>query len=75
MILVHNIKWDEVDYDETDIEVIQQFNELPTDCLLDWKETNDEEVEDYLTDRFGWAVSTFDITLLDDNYTIIETIK
>jgi len=75
MIFLKNIKWDEVDYDETDIEVIQQFNELPTDCLLDWKETNEEEVEDYLTDKFGWAVSTFDITLLDDNYTIIETIK
>lgn len=75
MILVHNIKWDEVDYDETDIGVIQQFNELPTDCLLDWKETNEEEVEDYLTDKFGWAVSTFDITPLDDNYTIVETIK
>ena len=75
MIFLKNIKWDEVDYDETDIEVIQQFNELPTDLLLDWKETIDDDVEDYLTDRFGWAVSTFDITLLDDNYTIIETIK
>ena len=75
MIFLKNIKWDEVDYDETDIEVIQQFNELPTDLLLDWKETIDDDVEDYLTDRFGWAVSTFDITLLDENYTIIETIK
>ena len=64
-ILVNNIKWDEVDYDETDIEVINQFKELPTECELDLDNATDEQIEDYLCNTFGWAVSTFDFKQLN----------
>jgi hypothetical protein len=77
MILVHNIKWDELDYDETDIEVIQQFNELPTDVLLGPVSYNDLEIEDYLCKTYGWAVSTFDISVISQNeyYRLMKEFK
>ena len=75
MIFLKNIKWDEVDYDETDIEVIQQFNELPTDyLLLDYPTPTDSYfcnlyVKGVLITQYNWRVSTFDISVISENPT------
>jgi len=65
-IYAKNIKW------ETDGQIIYLPSEveLPSGivditCCKDWQncENNSESVNNYLSDKFGWLVNNYDITI------------